>query len=552
MLRELWIENYALIEKAHIEFRPGFTVLTGETGSGKSLVVSALDLALGAKTRADTVRAGASQTYVAARFEPVPGALQEVAEDDTVLITRTISTAGKSKVTINDRPATLRRLREIGSHLADLHGQHEQQAILKTETQRRLLDAYAQSSSQLETYRELRLQCKTVQERLNSFLEDSRKGSEEREFWSYQLKELKACELSLGQEEELSALRRRISGAAKIQESLTTVRNSLETDQQSVSEELARVTQALETAAQVDATLDTTLSQLEEARVLIEDAARDLAQYQDSLEADPDRLEFVEERLASMAALRRKHKTDEAGLLALQGELTERLDAQDNAAHLEQELTQELAAACESWFTCGRALTQARTRGAKRLSKAVNTELRALGMGEAALQVVLSPAGQGEILKERTMGAYGMEDVSYHLKANPGEPGGPLTSIASGGELSRVMLALKNVLRQVDPVSVILFDEIDTGIGGLVAEAVGTRLGQIAEQRQVIVVTHSALIAGLANQHLRLSKASDERTNISVDSISGEERENEVARMLAGSAFEAARPTAQTLLRDRS
>lgn len=551
MLRELWIENYALIEKAHIVFQPGFTVLTGETGSGKSLVVGALDLVLGARTRQDTVRRGAQCTFVAARFDPVPTPLEDHAEDGMLLISRTISAAGKSKVTLNDRPATLRRLREVGAHLADLHGQHEQQTILRMDTHRRLLDAYSQGEAKLDAYRMCREQYREAQTRLSRFLEDARRGSEEREFWSYQLAELKACHPALGQEEELQGERRRIGGAAKLEQALGESRAALDGGPESVAPQLNLALQALEEAAKVEPTLDTTLSQLEEARVLVEDAARDLAGYQDTLHPDPDRLDAVEERLANIAALRRKHKTDEAGLLELQAELQERLDVQANAEHLQRELEEQLQGLGETWVAAARALTKSRTRGATRLSKDINTELRCLGMGEAGLRVMTPPVSQGDSVGGRMLGSHGAEDVAFHLIANPGEPGGPLASIASGGELSRVMLALKNVLRRVDPVPVVLFDEVDAGIGGMVAEAVGERLAQIADNRQVIVVTHSALIAGMAHHHLRLSKESGERTSVSVDTVTGDDREQEIARMLAGSAQEAARATAQTILRDQ-
>lgn len=558
MLSELWVSNLAVLEDVRASFGSGLTALTGETGSGKSLLVGAIDLVLGARASADMVRQGADAAEVVARFELADDHftrrdMDQTLEEGALLVRRVIGADGRSRVYVNDRPATVSRLRELGATLADLHGQHEQQNLLRDETHLEYLDAFLDTdpAEAAAAYQVLT----AAREARDVFLARARQGAEERERLRFQLEELEEAALRDGEEEELTGERHRAAHAGRLAETAGESLRLLSEEDGNAVEVLARVSRLLDQGAGLDPSLEPLRRLLDESMVAVEEASRGLAAYLESLDADPERLETIEARLDCIHRLRRKYHLDVPGLLERQESLKVELEAQEDAPRVLQELEAGVAEAEARLDRAAAALSASRSRGAATLARQVTRELAGLGMEGARFRVDLAPPRQGHLLPGRKtpVGPRGAEDAGFTLAANPGEGHGPLSRIASGGEVSRVMLALKNVLRRTDPVPLAIFDEVDAGIGGLVAEAVASRLASLSRTRQVLVVTHLGVIAGRADHHLRVVKQmAGGRTRIAVEPLAGKAREEEIARMMAGSAGgESARRTARSLLAER-
>ncbi len=556
VLTELHVSNLAVMEEVRVQLGPGLNVLTGETGAGKSLVVGAIDLVLGARASADIVRRGASEAEIIARFD-LPGnhferqGIEQDLDEGSLLLRRVIGADGRSRCYVNDRPTTVGRLRDLGKTLADLHGQHEQQNLLREETHLSYLDAFAGSGELVDRVRSAYESRRAAEHRLQEHREASRKSAEEREYLHYQLEELESAELVEGEEESLEREHHLAAHANRLAEYTDGAFRLLAEGDPSGQSLLAAACRLLAQGAALDPELEPLRRQLDEAVVTGEEIARELSGYRDGLQFDPQRLEEIAARLSALHGLRRKYHTDTAGLIALRDSRREELAGLDDASGI----LETLEAAVEEGGavlleTCAE-LSTVRSRAAARLGRGVTRELTGLGMEEARFRVDLAPPATGVDLPGGVRaGSRGAESATFLLAANPGEKGGAIGRMASGGEASRVMLALKNVLREVDPVPLVIFDEVDAGIGGLVASAVGTRLVAIARSRQVLVVTHLAVIAGKADRHLRLEKTTrGGRARIYLQVIDGEEREEEVARMLAGEeGGKDARRTARSLL----
>jgi DNA repair protein RecN (Recombination protein N) len=556
VLSELRITQLAVIENLTARFRPGLNVITGETGAGKSLIVSAIDLALGARGSADLVRQGAEEAEVVARFEIQPGTRldPEAIEDGTVVLRRVLGADGRSRGYVNDRP-TLSRMRELGKCLADLHGQHEQQNLLDESTHLEYLDRVAGNGALLDGVRTAYESLIASQAARDAFVASVERGQAEREFLQFQLEELDRAELGEGEHDALTAERHRAMHAGRLAENVETALEATSEGDPGAVALLARASRSLAQAAALDGGLDPLLRQLDETLVGVEDVARELRQYLDRLENDPARLEWIENRLDLLSRLMRKHHRDEPGLLERREELRGLLAGMEDAPGRLNDLEEDVRVRGEALRAVAAELTAARSRAAADFSRRVTRELSGLGMAGARFKVAFRPPRSGVLLPGlgHPANARGAEDAVFVLAANKGEKDGALSSAASGGELSRTMLALKNVMQSADPVPVVLFDEVDAGIGGLVAEAVGSRLAAIADKRQVLVVTHLAVIAGRAGHHLRLTKSTRrDRTSVGIETLEGTAREEELARMLAGSAGgDAARKTARALLADR-
>jgi DNA repair protein RecN (Recombination protein N) len=503
------------------------------------------------------VRKGADEAEVAARFEVDPATLtragiEEPVEDGALLLRRTVGADGRSRAWINDRPVTLARLREVGGALADLHGQHEQQQLRREETHLDHLDAYGGLAAEALAAREAWRRHVEARDALTTFRARLARAAGEREESRRRLEELTAARLREGEEEELGRERRRVAHAERLAEAAGAALTALAEGSSHATGLLAAAERALEQGTRLDPGLAEIRRQVDEALVAAEEASRELGAYLDGLPRDPARLEEIEGRLAALAALQRKYRGGVADLIREREELSRMLDATlDTEERLGALEAAAVLAEDDVAAVAGR-LGAARRRAAAALGRDVTRELRSLGMGEARFRVDLVPPRPGERLPRTGLvaGPRGAEEAVFLLAANPGEAEGPLAAAASGGEASRVMLALRNVLRAVDPVPVVVFDEVDAGIGGLVAQAVGARLAAVAAERQVLVVTHLAVIAGRASHHLRLVKTTDgKRTRLTMESLDAAGREAELARMLAGSrGGDDARRTARALM----
>lgn len=534
MLQNLRITNLAIIDELHLEFDRGFTVLTGETGAGKSMLVDAINLILGGRASAELIRTGEDSATVEAVFllDAESRAAAEAAgvsfgEGNELLVKRVFSRAGKNKVFLNGGPATLAMLSALGPRLIDIAGQHEHQSLLVPESHRSIVDAAGESRETLARMEEAFTRYQQLKREADELASKEVDRARREDYLRFQVDELRRAELRDGEEETLALERQRLTHAEALDDSVTRGEEVLYSGDAAVASQLKAVHAQLGTAVRIDATLGPLLAMLESARVEIEEVARSLRDYRRA-ESDPARLEEVEDRLAMLDRLRKKHGAKDAtGLLALQAGLEAdlaELSSLDEAlaARRASEEAAKLAA-----LEVAKALTVARRKTGTTLGKQVAKELVALGMVHTRFDVAVRPG---------TLSAEGADDVEFLISPNPGEELKALAKTASGGELSRVMLALKCVVAAHHPVATYVFDEVDAGIGGAIAERVGKKLEDVAGLRhQVLCITHLPQIAVLADAHLRVAKSvAAGRTSIAVTKLDGSSREDEIARMLGG------------------
>jgi len=550
VLVELVVENYAVIEKVRVRFHPGLNLLTGETGSGKSIVVDALGLLLGGRTSSEMVRTGAQRARIAGIFEvgsPALARLLESAgletEDGELLIEREILANGKSRAFVANRPATAALLRDLAPHLGDIHGQHDQQRLFTSSVQRDFLDDFARAGELLErtsgafrrwrdTSAELEELDRTAQEKLR--LAD---------LWSFQSKEIDAVAPQEGEDEKLENERRVLRNVVRLEEAASTAYQALYDAPDSVSTRLKSIARKLEDVARIDATLAGIHETLKPAAIAADEASHALRHYLGALEADPARLEQVESRLAALEKLKRKYGATIAEVLAFFEDVRRQLAAVESSSERREALGQAIAELAAEYESAAAKLTARRAEAARDLARRVETELAALAMPKTRVEIRVVPAAWSE---------HGSDVVEFLISPNPGEEPKPLDKIASGGELSRVALALMTCAvppKSKAPVTLV-FDEIDAGVGGSAAEAVGRRLKKLARSSQVLCVTHLAQIAGFADHHYYVEKQTARgRTLAAVEELSPEQRTREIGRMLSGERVtpEALRHAAQLM-----
>jgi DNA repair protein RecN (Recombination protein N) len=524
MLKELKVRDLALVAEATVRFGPGLNLLTGETGSGKSLIIDALSLSLGARGGADQVRHGAGRASVEAVFE-------------SVVLQREV---GKRSVArIDGRAGTPAQLRELGNHLVAIHGQHEHHALLDSETQTDLLDAYGGALDLRTAVASAHAATVAAAGTLRDLEQLRSRGKREQEYLQWQLEELRRADPKPGEDAELGAERTAMRHAARLAELSGQAVDALQEDG------VARAAAAIRSAAELDSRLAEDAGRLEALTDEGRDVAAALRTYAEALDSDPGRLEAIESRLAVLDEVKRKHGGSiesalaERARLELQVGATEDLAAAVSSAQAElDERRAQLAAAAQR-------LTKARAEAALRMEKSVAAELEGLRLEGARFEVALQP--QPEIT------ASGAEGAEMMFSANPGEPLAPLARVASGGELARVMLAIKTVGADADRLPTLVFDEVDAGIGGEAAIQVGLRLKKLGVRHQVLVVTHLAQIASFADHHLVVEKTPgpDGRNVVTVRELgNAEERASELARMMSGGATAKALARAHELLEE--
>ncbi|MEW6271013.1 MAG: DNA repair protein RecN [Thermodesulfobacteriota bacterium] len=568
MLRLLRVKDFALIEDLELRFGPGLNVVTGETGAGKSLLQRALAIAAGHRAGSEMVRAGCEAARVEAVFDaggrraevdPRLAALGvEATPAGELTVRRTIARSGRSQVSIDGRPSTVATLLELGSALIHLQGQHESLRLAQPETHLEMLDHAAGTSADAVSFRARYAGLAELVARVDALERGAAELARRLEIARYDLEELVQAKLEHPDEESsLATERTRLRNVEKLAQGAGEAVERLHAADGAALATVQTMARRLGDLAAVDPALDEIAAELARAAEPLADAVRALVDYAESLEADPRRLEDIEERLALLARLMRKHAVpDVAGLVArrdaLRAELARSASDLADPAALRDELERE---ADEAWRAAS-VLSRARRAGAERLTRALEGELATLGMADARFSVrfeALPPGpsrGAAAVLTRdgAGLGPDGLDRVEFDLAANPGEGARPLARIASGGELSRLMLALRNVAGGA-PVPTLVFDEVDAGIGGATAEVVGRRLHSLARRHQVISITHLAQIAVFADHHYAVVKTRDRgRTRTQVLEVQGEERVAELARMLGGTSSEAGRAHARELL----
>jgi len=548
MLRELRIRSLAVIEDLEIGFEPGFNVVTGETGAGKTMLMRALGLVLGGRGGAELVREGAKEAEIEALFAgtAVAAAMAALADDASsdggeLAVRRVVSATGRQRAYVDDRLVTTTRLAEIGERLVHVYGQHEHQSLLRAETARLHLDAVVGLGSPVATMASRFRALVEVEDRLAACVAGAAGVEARRELLAFQCQDLARVAPRGGEVEDLEREREVLRHAERLRDAAAEAEGVLYAGEGAVLDVLARVAHRLGELRTLDAELGIAADLLAEVRPAIEDAALRAGARARAIQADPARLEQVEERVAALQRLARKHGCTPEELPARR-EALERALAELTAGDADPAALEAAAdaAAAEAWAAAD-ALTAARVRHAPELARRITDGMRELALGSAHLELVLEPhrptaATPGRHVRNGVaLAAAGAEQVTWMFAPNPGESARPLAKVASGGELSRIMLAIKAATAGVTDVPTLLFDEVDAGIGGAVAETVGRKLATLAVERQVICITHLPQIAACADHHFVVRKrVAKGRTRSSAERLSDAERVDEIARMLAG------------------
>jgi DNA repair protein RecN (Recombination protein N) len=541
MLERLTVRDFALIERLEVSFAPGLNVLTGETGAGKSILVGALGLLLGQKAGPDTVRAGAEEAIVAGivRVAGSPEALgwlerRGIAlDDDSVILRRNVKPGGRGSIYVQSVPVSRVELAELAGLLFDLHGQHEHQSLLQPDVHRSYLDRFGGFEQRAAAFGDLFHRLAAARERLSHLVTDERERARRVELLEHSVREIREARLEADEDKELEKERNVLAHAEQLSGLLDRAYEGTAEARGGALASLRIARRALDEASAIDPELVALGQGVESAFYEVEDLAEQIGRRRDGIAFDAARLEEVEQRLATIRALERKYGDTVAEVVAYGERCQADLASLERGEAERSELEKEVAGLEREVVHAGEALSASRREAAKRLEGRIERELGGLGMGKSGFSVGVAPRLGAE--GKAVYGPSGKDVVEFLISPNVGEPFRKLASIASGGEISRVMLAIKSVLADQDSIDTLIFDEVDVGIGGEVALAVGTKLRELSESKQVLCITHLATIAVRAGSHLRVEKqVRDGRTVTEVRSVQGEDRVAEVARMLAG------------------
>ena len=551
MLRTLSIRNVVLIERLDLHFEGGLSALTGETGSGKSILLDSLGLATGMRADADLIRQGQSQSTVTAEFDtpdnPMVRSLLEdqgVETDGAIILRRVVKQDGRSRAFVNDQPVSIGFLRQIGGYLVEVHGQMEVHGLLDPATHGSYVDSFGKLGPQLGHVSECYLLWQSAETALKRAIKDLETAKKDEEFLRHAVDELISMDPKENEEEELAQTRVVMMHGEHLVQSLNEAFEDLNSGE-GVESSLRSALQKLERCRdKAGGKLDAATNALDRALVEFIDGLSELETAAGSIDMDPSQLEQVEDRLFALRALARKHGVEVAGLPALRNQFEATLKGLNSGSENLEELRHEAQKARTSYVAAAQLLTIGRVKAAQAIDQAVQAELPPLKLEAAIFRSHI------EALAESDWGASGCERMTFEVQTNPNTAMGPLHKIASGGELARIMLALKVVLADADSVPSIVFDEVDAGIGGAAAAAVGDRLSRLSEDLQVMAVTHSPQVAAMANQQWRITKSGDsDTTQTSVQALDPDARKEEIARMLAGAEVtDAARAAAGQLL----
>jgi len=542
MLSHLSIKNYATVELLEIEFQPGMSVITGETGAGKSIILGALGFTLGDRADKSIVRPGASRADIVAEFSisDIKSAQSWLADNDLILesnphqcmLRRIVNHDGRSRGYINGSLVTLTNLKDLGDTLMDIHGQHEHHSLLQRATHQRLLDDFGVDqklrSNLLSTWK----QWQTNHQKLTALRNQTSESTAQSQLLAYQLSEIEELNVK---DDELEQLNAEFKALSHADETLSVLRGALEEcdgDEQSLANSISQITQRLRSLTANAEALRPAIALLEAAEIQLSEAVNELLSFSEGFQADPERLETVNRRLGALHDLARKHKVPASELGQLIMDLRDQLSRfEDFDAELEQ-LQANDGLLREQHFKLATEMSKQRRLAAKQLEKAVNTELKHLGMLHAEMIVTLA-ASAGDVPSHQ-----GHESVEFLVSTNPGQVAKPLIKVASGGELSRISLAIQVITAQVSETPSLVFDEVDVGIGGGVAKVVGKMLRQLGKNTQIICVTHQPQVAGQGHHHFYVSKSAHlDSTVTSVLELKDDQIVREIARMLAGKEF---------------
>ena len=568
MLETLSIHNIALIDELELELAPGLNIFTGETGAGKSVILKSIGLVLGERATADIVREGTDFAKVEAGVSPhnqhsmwhTDFALSDVLDpSDAVVLSRRISANGRSRCHVNGRLVNLNQLQALGTLLVDIHGQHEHQSLFRTQTHLQLLDDFGGCSEARQHVNKVYAHLQALQQESDDLTQTLRASERERDLLEFEIEELTSAALQEGEEEELATEARILKNAEALAQDANRAYALIDGDtsargNSSVLERLKDAAKTLTKLAALDGSLSEIQDRLETSLYELEDIAEHIRQYTHTVESNPMRLDEVTDRLALIARLKRRYGNSISEILAYHAEAEQKLQTLQFGSEKREALQADIHKTIQEAQHLCLALSSKRQHVAKQLSKQIETELRTLGMDKAEFQASVQPIadehGPFQIDNEGYgFRPHGMDDVEFLIAPNVGSEARPITKIASGGEISRIMLALKTVLVQVDEIPTLLFDEIDSGIGGKVADVVGRKLKELSEFAQVICITHLPQIARFADRHFRVEKkVVEDRTLITAKPLTPEEQVSEIVRMHGGETTEIGLAHARELL----
>ena len=542
MLVELSVENLAVVEKVRVRFHGGFNVLSGETGSGKSIVVDALNLLFGGRASGDMVRSGADRMRVSGIFDlgdssaALRAFLDEAGvetEDRELILEREIAAnTGKSRAYAGGKPVTASFLRDLSQYLGSIHGQHDQQGLSSPEAQRELLDAVSTGTQKLlPDVAKLHAAYRAIARELDDLDRNEQEKLRMADLWSFQKKEIEAAELSAGEDTRLEAERKILRNVTRVEESAQAAFALLYDAPESALTQAKQALKKLEDLARIDESLQAVADVLRPGIFSIDEASQSLADYLGKLEADPGRLDTVESRLATIEKLKRKYGDSLDDVLTFLATVSSQLEAVETAGERRAALQKDKERIAAEYLAAAEALHDKRREGARQLVKKVEAELATLAMQRTRFVVRIDPAAEWT--------SHGIDDIEFLISANVGEDPKPLDKVASGGELSRVSLALKTIAagarQRNEAARTMVFDEVDAGVSGKAAEAVGRKLRRIAEHDQVLCVTHLPQVASFAESHFSVSKhASRNRTFTTIEELDNDGRTREIGRMLSG------------------
>ena len=537
MLTHIRIRNFAIIDHLDLEFRDGLTALTGETGAGKSILLGALGLLLGDRADSDSVRAGSSKAEISAEFDitrlkHVKAWLQdkELDAEGDCLIRRRLSSDGRSRAFINGSPVPLQDMRELGEMLVDIHGQHEHQSLMKAQMQRQLLDDYAGHKDALKNLKDIYQQWKKTSSEYQQLKNDSTDRNDRIDLLRYQVQELDDLSLAEGEYKSLYEEHQRLANADRLMETCQAALDALyDADDSSLYAQLSHQASELENISETDHAISPANDMLNDAMVQVEETASLLRDYLGQLESDPQRFRDVDQRMSVIHDLARKHRVEPDQLNQVHQQLSTELDNLDHADENLEHLEQQLNRLTDTYRELAARLSSSRQKTASKLNKEISSAMQTLGMSGGKFEINVNNDPEGHF------SASGLDNVEFTVSANPGQPCKPLAKVASGGELARISLAIQMITAQQGRIPTLIFDEVDSGVGGGIAEIVGRHLRALGESRQVFCVTHLPQVASQAHHHMQVRKHIDNKqTMTQINALDDKQRVEEISRMLGG------------------
>ncbi|MFQ5470825.1 MAG: DNA repair protein RecN [Gammaproteobacteria bacterium] len=536
MLINLHIDNYAIVESLNLELHNGLTIVTGETGAGKSVLIDSVGLALGDRADSSMIRSNCQRAEITADFDirendPAKKWLSshELDLDNDCQLRRTISNDGRSRGYINGSPVPVQQLKELGNLLLDIHGQHAHQSLLKTGYQREILDEYANNKQLLESVSEQYKKWKSLNEEIEQLSASVKSGDDQIEFLKFQIRELEILDIGSLDIADLEKEQNRLANADTLIATCQTALNSLDNTDQSATNRINTTIRELSHLAKKDNQLQVIINLLENASIQINEAVSEIQHYLDTTELDPEKLNQVEKLLGTIHDAARKHHVHANELPGVLEQLNETLASLENIDARLAQLKDEIDTAATKYLDCAKKLSASRIKAAGKLDKLVSDKMNILGISGGSFKVCIEPNPDAKF------SLHGLDTVRFTVTTNPGQPLKLLDKVASGGELSRISLAIQSILSQNVGIPTLIFDEVDSGIGGRVAEIVGQMLRTLSNKRQVVCITHLPQVASLGQQHLHVVKnISSTDSTAKILQLDNEQRYDEIARMLGG------------------